>query len=108
MATALLHGVPQDFPGRAEAAQLLVAGRRPSTWRSYASKLQRWLDFCKRARVQAVPAKTEHVLCYLGSLYSEGRIHAGSLQPYLSAINSFHADLGFERPALGHAVKLLR
>ena len=108
MATALLHGVPQDFPGLAEAAQLLAAGRRPSTWRSYASKLQRWLDFCQRARIQAVPAKQEHVLCYLGSLYSEGRIHAGSLQPYLSAINSFHADLGLERPALGHAVKLLR
>jgi hypothetical protein len=38
----------------------------------------------------------------------EGTVHAGSLQPYLSAINSFHADLGLDRPAMGHIVHLAR
>ena len=32
---------------------------------------------------------------------------AGSLQPYLSAINSWHADLGFAKPAVGHSITRL-
>ena len=35
-------------------------------------------------------------------------MHAGSLQPYLSAINQWHADMGFERPAVGHVIQRLR
>ena len=35
-------------------------------------------------------------------------MHAGSLQPYLSAINSWHADMGFEKPAIGHVIQRLR
>ena len=39
-----------DFPGKQMAIQLFIAGRRPLTWRSYSSKLQRWFDFCTRVR----------------------------------------------------------
>ena len=32
----------------------------------------------------------------------------GSLQSYLSAINQWYADMGFERPAVGHVIQRLR
>jgi hypothetical protein len=48
------------------------------------------------------------VLMYLGWLSTEDKVHAGSLQPYLSAINQCHIDFGFAAPALGHDVCLSR
>ena len=87
--------MPEDFLGKKMAAQLLIAGRRPSTWRSYSSKLQRWFDFCTRVQqeqgsppIPPFPARPAHLLAYLGYLRQEGSVAAGSLQPYLSAINS--------------------
>ena len=48
------------------------------------------------------------VAAYIGALAERGTIAStiaeASLQPYLSAINSFHADAGAERPALGHLI----
>ena len=114
-ADAQLGELPDDFPGKQMAAQLLVAGRRPSTWRSYSSKLQRWFDFCTRVQqeqgqppIPPFPARPAHLLAYLGYLRQEGCVAAGSLQPYLSAINSWHADLGLPKPAVGHSITRLR
>ena len=36
------------------------------------------------------------------------RVQEPSLQPYLSAINSAHLDLEYERPAVGHAITAYR
>jgi len=44
----------------------------------------------------------------MGFLAEEGKVKAGSLQPYLSAINSAHADFGFDKPAQGHWIILAR
>jgi hypothetical protein len=33
---------------------------------------------------------------------------ANSLQPYLSCINQWHADMGLEKPAVGHLIQNLR
>jgi hypothetical protein len=44
----------------------------------------------------------------LGYLRDEHRVKSGSLQQYLSAINSWHADMGLEKPAVGHVIQLLR
>ena len=44
----------------------------------------------------------------LNNLQEEGVVKAGSLQPYLSAINSWHADMGLSKPAVGQAVNMLR
>jgi len=107
--------LPDDFPGKQMALQLLVAGRRSSTWQSYSSKLQRWFDFCTRVQreqgkppIPPFPARHAHLLAYLGFLRQEGLVAAGSLQPYLSAINSWHADLGLPKPAVGHTITRIR
>lgn len=90
-------------------------GRRETTWESYRSKVERWAHFCQvvwpghgRAPLPICPARPEHIVAYLGFLCEEDKVHASSLQPYLSAINALHADLGFERPAMGHLVQLAR
>jgi len=44
----------------------------------------------------------------MGFLVEEGKVKAGCLQPYLSAINSVHADFGFDKPAQGHWIILAR
>jgi hypothetical protein len=58
--------------------------------------------------VRPFPAHPSHVLCYLGYLQEEDDVKACSLQPYLSAINSWHADMGLSKPAVGQAVNMLR
>jgi len=47
------------------------------------------------------------VLAYLGFLREEN-IKEKSLNPYVSAINQAHADLGLRKPAIGDRVRLLR
>lgn len=73
------------------------------------------MDFCERVvpryglpPVAALPARPAYIYAYIGYLHEEGLVHAGSLQPYLSAINSWHADMGFEKPAVGHVIQRLR
>ena len=60
-----------------------------------------------RAGVRPFPEHLSHVLCYLGYLQEEDAVKAGSLQQYLSAINSWHADMGLSKPAVGQAVNML-
>jgi hypothetical protein len=57
--------------------------------------------------VQPFPAYPSHVLCYLGYLQEEGDVKAGSLQQYLSAINSWLTDMGLSKPAVDQAVNML-
>jgi len=54
------------------------------------------------------PACPAHLLSYLGFLRQEGNVATGSLQPYLFAINSWHADLGLAKLAVGHSITRLR
>jgi hypothetical protein len=48
------------------------------------------------------------VLLYITYLRDEGRVHEGSFNPYLAAINQAHEDIGLPRPAVGHWTALLR
>jgi hypothetical protein len=105
---AIFCHLPPSFPGMRNAACLMTAGRRANTWLGYAGKLKHWDDFCVRAGVRQFPAQPSHVLCYLGYLQEEGAVKAGILQPYLSAINSWHTDMGLAKPAVGQAVNMLR
>ena len=108
MTDAVFGHLASSFPGRRNAARLMTAGRRANTWLGYAGKLKHWEDFCAQAGVRPFPAQPAHVLCYLGYLQEEGVVKAGSLQPYLSAINSWHADMGLAKPAVGQAINMLR
>jgi hypothetical protein len=95
--------------------QLLQQARRPSTKKSYNSKVDKFQDFCGRVqdeagtpRLSSMPASQTTILAFIGYLASLGKIRSSSLQPYLSAINSLHADFGFPKPAQGHWISLAR
>ena len=107
--------MPANFPVAATASTLLAASLRDSTWSSYTGKLQRFIDFCQRVvpqcglpPVRALPARADYVAAYIGYLREEGLVHDNSLQPYLSCINQWHADMGLEKPAVGHLIQSLR
>ena len=110
-----LRNVDMRRPGAAQASLLLSRGRRPSTKCSYASKFDRFCFFCDDEQVLvgleplcSMPAAPSTVLLYLGYLQAEDKVHASSLQPYLSAINQAHIDFGFPAPAMGHLLRLAR
>lgn len=96
--------------------QLLHHGRRPSTKKSYEGKWQRFVEFCTetlpalygRRPHAPLPAKPRTVLLYIAHLSQEGLVAETSLNPYVSAINQMHEDLGLQRPALGHHFRLAR
>ncbi|KAK3240701.1 hypothetical protein CYMTET_49480 [Cymbomonas tetramitiformis] len=51
-----------------------------------------------------LPASAKTVQLYVASLLELGTVKGTSLQPYLSAINCFHEDFSFPRPAKGRDV----
>jgi hypothetical protein len=75
-----------------------------NTWESYDGKFQRFHEFCSENNLRSLPASTSAVLRYILHLYRQDRVHGSSLQPYLSAINRVHRDLGLTPPADGHLV----
>jgi len=97
------------------AATLLLHGRRQRTRDSYSEKWRRFVQFCTdvlpgygmRAR-RPLPASARTILLYLSFLSDEGRVHEGSLNPYLAAVNQMHEDSGLEKPGTTHFVRLAR
>ena len=94
----------------------MLHGRRQRTRSSYAEKWQRFVTFCTHTLPNAysmrarryLPASERTVLLYLSYLNDEGRVHEGSLNPYLAAINQMHEDYGLPKPAASHFTKLTR
>ena len=80
----------------------MLHGRRQRTRSSYAEKWQRFVTFCTHTLPNAysmrarryLPASERTVLLYLSYLNDEGRVHEGSLNPYLAAINGGRSTLG--------------
>lgn len=56
---------------------------------------------------QWLPVSEAIVLLDLASLLEAGGIKSTSLQPYLSAINNYHEDLGLTGPAKGQTIPQL-
>ena len=115
LATRSLRGVDMRRPGATQAAHLLQRGRRPRTIKGYESKFERFCSFCEEEQIEAgfeplcpMPASRATVLLFLGYLQDEDKVHAASLQPYMSAIIQAHIDFGFPAPAMGHDVNLAR
>ena len=94
----------------------MLHGRRQRTRASYSEKWDRFVQFCTHALPDVysmrarrfLPASSRTVLLYLSFLSDEGRVHEGSLNPYLAAINQMHEDNGLANPAVSHFVKLTR
>jgi len=115
LAACALRGVDMRRPVATQAAHLLQRGRRPRTIKVYESKFERFCSFCEEEQIEPgfeplcpMPASRATVVLFLGYLQDEDKVHAASLQPYMSAINQAHINFGFPAPAVGHDVNLAR
>ena len=100
-----------ETPESDEIISLLSGSLAPSTARNYGDHLARFIRWCDSQpdRPQAFPASTVTVLRWLAAdVTASDRVRAGSLQPYLSAINRVHRDMDEQEPALGHLVQQYR
>ncbi len=96
------------WSGGTTAVRLAASAREDTTNEGYDRHWNEFDEWCAAQQLESLPATPRMVFAYVGHLADKGTIAAGSLQPYLSAINSRHADYGFERPALGHLVTSAR
>lgn len=96
------------WSGGATAARLAANARQSSTTRSYGRHWAAFAKWCAHNSLEPLPATPDMIAAYIGSIADRGTVAARSLQPYLSAINSVHADFGLERPALGHFAATVR
>ena len=97
-----------------DVVEVLSSSLTDNTYSNYDSKAKMFVDFCRIRGIQYLPASTNSVIRYLawhrGRVHSDGtpRVKSSSLQPYLSAINRLHIDLGFDPPAQGDTVTKFR
>mmetsp|Transcript_27567 Transcript_27567/g.88706 ORF Transcript_27567/g.88706 Transcript_27567/m.88706 type:complete len:173 (+) Transcript_27567:2497-3015(+) len=94
--------------GGSTAMRLAASAREDSTTEGYARHWREFEGWCDEEGLDPLPATPQMIFAYVGALAEKGTIAASSLQPYLSAINSYHADYGFDKPALGHLVTAAR
>ncbi|KAK3245308.1 hypothetical protein CYMTET_45115 [Cymbomonas tetramitiformis] len=94
--------------GPSRLTELAVSMQRKAlldtTKDNYGPKARRFILFCERDQRPWLPASEATVLLYIASLLEDGNIQSASLQPYLSAINNYHEDLGHPAPAKGRSV----
>lgn len=79
-----------------------------STKGAYAAKWAAFLAFCQTSGYPFLPTTTETVACYVGELYERGTVAPGTIQNYLTPINSAHAMLGMAKPAVGPLLMAVR
>ncbi|KAK3247418.1 hypothetical protein CYMTET_43086 [Cymbomonas tetramitiformis] len=94
--------------GPSRLTELAVSMQRKAlldtTKDNYGPKARRFILFCERDQRPWLPTSEATVLLYIASLLEDGNIQSASLQPYLSAINNYHEDLGHPGPAKGRSV----
>lgn len=88
--------------------RLAATALEGSTARAYDRHWSQFCEWCAAHGLHPMPATPRMVFAYIGFLAEKGTVAADSLQPYLSAINSAHADFGYDRPALGHLISRAR
>ncbi|KAK3278968.1 hypothetical protein CYMTET_13127 [Cymbomonas tetramitiformis] len=71
---------------------------------NYNPKAKRFQQFCEGEGREWLPASEETVRLYIAAVLERGGIQATSMQPYLSAINNYHEDMGYPGPAKGRGV----
>lgn len=103
-----LLGDVGGWSGGSTGVRLAATALEDGTVDQYARHWGTFSAWCADNGLEPVPATPGMILAYVGHLAERGTIAADSLQPYLSAINTYHADAGFERPALGHVVSAAR
>ena len=96
------------WSGGTTGVRLAASALEDGTVDQYARHWATFADWCAANRLDPIPASPRMILAYVGFLAEKGTIAADSLQPYLSAINTHHLDMGLERPAIGHVVTAAR
>ncbi|KAK3246580.1 hypothetical protein CYMTET_43889 [Cymbomonas tetramitiformis] len=71
---------------------------------NYRPKARAFMAFCEAEGRQWLPATGATVRLYIAHMLDKGTVRASNMQPYLSAINNYHEDMGFPGPARGRAI----
>ena len=100
----LFHNPTTPTASIIKVAELIFSSLADNTVTNYTGKLKRFFNFCTTNRLQPLPASQTTALLYIRDWYDCPTIAVESFQPYLSAANSMHADLGFDAPLVGHLV----
>ena len=87
---------------------LCQASLQPRPYNTYASTLTSFMTFCHEQNVSPLEVTPVHVARYVAWLGRQGTVAAGSLHPYISAINRFLQDHGRPPVALGPLVADVR
>lgn len=95
-------------PGGATAATMLAHQLADSTKDAYANKWANFVGFCEASGYPFLPTTTEVVACWVGELYERGTVAPGTLQNYLTPINSVHALYNMDKPAVGPMLMAVR
>ena len=107
-ATAISHHTFGHGPDAVTAAAMLANQLAGSTRDTYATKWGAFVDFCQASGFPSLPTTTEVGTCYVGELYERGTIAPGTIQSFLTPINSVHALLQLTKPAVGPLLKAVR
>ena len=98
-----------DVPEAARVAEVMAGALTDGTIEAYSRHFVRFAEWCEQRSLSPLPASTDTVLRWLaGDVCAGSRVQAKSLKVYLSAINTLHADLEMERPAVGRRIQRFR
>ncbi|KAK3268306.1 hypothetical protein CYMTET_23178 [Cymbomonas tetramitiformis] len=86
------------------AVQMQGAALGGKTVGNYRPKARAFMAFCEAEGRQWLPATGATVRLYIAHMLDKGTVQASNMQPYLSAINNYHEDMGFPGPARGRAI----
>ncbi|KAK3252908.1 hypothetical protein CYMTET_37814 [Cymbomonas tetramitiformis] len=86
------------------AVQMQGAALGGKTVGNYRPKARAFMAFCEAEGRQWIPATGATVRLYIAHMLDKGTVQASNMQPYLSAINNYHEDMGFPGPARGRAI----
>jgi site-specific recombinase XerD len=74
------------------ALTLLTSSKEQSTCNGYLSELNHFFNFCRIESIMPLDVTAAQIVRYIAYLTSLNTIAAGSMQPYLSAINRYLQD----------------
>eukprot|EP00854_Cymbomonas_tetramitiformis_P005762 gene5762-biopygen5782 len=86
------------------AVQMQEQALGAATRGNYDLKAKGFRDVCEEEGREWLPVAEDTVRLYIAALLEKGGIQAMSMQPYLSAINNYHEDMGVPGPAKGRGV----
>ena len=103
-----IEGYWLDELGDSDATRAVIStmirAQADNTRGNYCGKTAEYVRVCEAAGRVPRPATRATILHWLQFIKEKGTVRSGSIQPYLSAVNKFHVDVGLERPAVGQFV----